>query len=160
MSDDTIAVPPAVVAEPLLQAQPLVQAEPLLQENLDDNCDEPDENIEEDYTPIPYKHDLWPSPRPVNFVHAIIEADPQFKLSTRRLTHAKAVDILAQRAYMSRREFLKTNPLLYSEKYMKGMNALFLLKDSINRLEDTLRNESYKQDLRRIENGRCVCPHY
>jgi len=152
---------PAVDEQPILQAEDVQRnQEPNgLHEELDE-LDQPDEVTEEDYTPAPYKHDLWPSPRPMNFVRAIIEVEPEFKEYGRRLTHAKAVDILAQRAYMTRREFLKTNPLSYSEKYMRGLNALYLLKGSIDTLEETLRNESYKQELRRIENGRCVCPHY
>jgi len=144
--------------------QPVLQTENTLQEELDYQEDEDElsspENIYDDYTPIPYNHPLWPSPRPVNFVHQIIKAEPDFKLYSHRLTHSKAVDILAQRACMTRREFLNTNPLSYSQRYMKGLNALYLLKDSIDTLEDTLRNESYKQALRRLENGRCVCPRY
>jgi hypothetical protein len=123
------------------------------------SCDEVDD-LDEDYTPVPYNHALWPSPRPVNFVRAIIEANPEFNPPCRRLTHMKAVDILAQRANLTRREFLRTNPLSYSERYMKGLNALYLLKDSLDTLENTLRNEAYKQELRRIENGRCACPRY
>ena len=152
---------------PVADEQPVLQAEHAqdVQRNQESNglheeLDQPDEVTEEDYTPAPYKHDLWPSPRPMNFVRAIIEVEPEFKVYGRRLTHAKAVDILAQRAYMTRKEFLRTNPLSYSERYMRGLNALYLLKGSIDTLEETLRNESYKQELRRIENGRCVCPHY
>jgi hypothetical protein len=37
---------------------------------------------------------------------------------------------------------------------MKGMNALYLLKDSIDQLEQLLREETYKQDLRRIKQER------
>jgi hypothetical protein len=144
--------------------QPVLENENTLKEELDyqENEDElsSPENLQDDYTPIPYNHALWPSPRPVNFVHAIIKADPDFKIYSHRLTHSKAVDILAQRAYMTRREFLNTNPLSYSQRYMNGLNALYLLKDSIDTLEDMLRNEPYKQALRRLENGRCVCPRY
>jgi hypothetical protein len=152
---------PAADEQPVPQAEDVQrnQAPNALYEEQDEQ-DQPDEVTEEDYTPTPYNHVLWPSPRPINFVRAIIEAEPEFRIYGRRLTHAKAVDILAQRAYMTRREFLRTNPLSYSERYMKGLNALYLLKDSIDTLEETLRNESYKQELRRIENGRCVCPHY
>ena len=148
---------PSSVSEPVLQAQ---ENEYGLQEELDDEQAQADENINQDYTPTPYNHALWPSPRPINFVQAIIQAEPKLKVYGRRLTHANAVDILAQRAYMSRREFLKTNPLSYSERYMRGMNALYLLKDSIHMLENTLRNESYRQELRHCENGRYSFPHY
>ena len=149
-SVDTLAVPSSV-SEP--QVEPQVEPHAELQENLDDESDE-------DYTPTPYNHALWPSPRPVNFVRAIIDAEPEFKVHGRRLTHAKAVDILAQRAYMTRREFLNVNPLTYSERYMRGLNALYLLKGSLDTLENTLRNETYKQELRRLENGRNLCPRY
>jgi len=148
---------PSSVSDPVLQAQ---ENEFCLQEELDDEQAHADENNNDDYTPAPYNHPLWPSPRPVNFVQAIVQAEPEFKVYGRRLTHANAVDILAQRAYMSRREFLRTNPLSYSDRYMRGMNALYLLKDSIDMLENTLRNESYKQELRRIENGHRIYPRY
>ena len=77
-----------------------------------------------------------------------------------RLAHVKAVDILAERAFMSRKEFLRTNPISYSQRFMKGINSLYLLKDSIDRLEYLLREETYKQELRRIENGKNRCPIY
>jgi hypothetical protein len=112
-----------------------------------------------DDTPVPYKHEFWPSPRPVNFVRAILDDDPGFKVSG-RLAHVKAVDILAERAFMSRKEFLRTNPISYSQRFMKGINSLYLLKDSIDRLEYLLREETYKQELRRIENGKNRCPIY
>ena len=143
------------VSDPVLQAQ-----ENSLQEELDDEQAQADENIYDNYTATPYNHALWPSPRPMNFVRAIIKTEPEFKLYAPRLTHEKAVDILAQRAYMSRKEFLRTNPLSYSERYMRGMNALYLLKDSIHILENTLRNETYRQEFRRCENGHAVCPRY
>jgi len=110
-------------------------------------------------TPVPYRHELWPSPRPVNFVKAILDEEPNFKVSG-RLAHVKAVDILAERAFMTRREFLRTNPITYSQRFMKGMNALYLLKDSIDKLEYLLRQETYKQELRRVENGKNHCPIY
>ena len=112
-----------------------------------------------DDTPVPYRHELWPSPRPVNFVKAILDDEPNFKVNG-RLAHVKAVDILAERAFMTRREFLRTNPITYSQRFMKGMNALYLLKGSIDRLEYLLREESYKQQLRLHENGKNRCPLY
>jgi hypothetical protein len=154
---DASVPPPSSVSDPVLQAQ---ENEYGLQEELDDEQAHADENNHKHYTPSHYNHTHWPSPRPVNFVQAIIQAEPEFKIYGPRLTHASAVDILAQRAYMSRREFLMTNPLSYSDRYMRGMNALYLLKDSIDMLENILRNESYKQELRRIENGYRMYPRY
>jgi hypothetical protein len=95
----------------------------------------------------------------VNFVKAILDDEPDFKVNG-RLAHVKAVDILAERAFMTRKQFLRTNPITYSQKFMKGMNALYLLKDSIDRLEYLLRQETYKQELRRVENGKNSCPVY
>jgi hypothetical protein len=43
---------------------------------------------------------------------------------------------------------------------MKGMNALRLLKDSIDTLENMLRKETRREDMRRIENGKNACPVY
>ena len=146
---------PSSISDPVLQAQ-----ENGLQEELDDEQAEVDKDTNDDYTPTPYNHALWPSPRPMNFVRAIIKTEPEFKVYGPRLTHQKAVDILAQRAYMSRKEFLRTNPLSYSDRYMRGMNALYLLKGSIDMLEDTLHNETYIQHLRRFENGRNLYPRY
>jgi hypothetical protein len=148
---------PSFVSDPVLQAQKNQYG---LQEELDDEQAQTDENLDNHYTPTPYNHPLWPSPRPMNFVRAIIKTEPDFKVYGSRLTHEKAVDILAQRAYMSRKEFLRINPLSYSERYMRGINALYLLKDSIHMLEDTLRNETYIQHLRRFENERSVYPRY
>jgi len=105
--------------------------------------EQPVELVEFKDTHVPYKHEFWPSPRPVNFVKAILDDDPTLKVEG-RLAHVKAVDILANRASMSRREFLGTNPITYSERYMKGINAMYLLKDSIDRLETLLLQESNK----------------
>uniref|UniRef100_A0A6C0ANB1 Uncharacterized protein n=1 Tax=viral metagenome TaxID=1070528 RepID=A0A6C0ANB1_9ZZZZ len=112
----------------------------------------PEQLIE--YSPAPYNHVLWPSPRPKNFVKAIIKEDPDFKQPHQRLAHDTSVDILAERACMSRKDFLRTNPLTYSERYMKGMNAIYLLKGSIDRLEYLLRSETLKQQSWRVENGK------
>ena len=149
-----VSEPEAQLEQPEAQAQPETQPEAQ-----QDYCEDLDEDLD-DYTPAPYNHQLWPSPRPVNFVRAIIQSEPDFIPPCRRLTHAKAVDILAQRAHLTRREFLNVNPLSYTERYMKGLNALYLLKGSIDTLEYTLRKEAYKQELRRLENGSCVCPCY
>jgi hypothetical protein len=115
--------------------------------------DDPVDLVQSDTSPVPYKHEFWPSPRPVNFVKVIQNDEPNFKVRG-RLAHTKAVDILAERAFMSRREFLRTNPITYSQRFMKGMNALYLLKDSIDQLEQLLREETYRQDLRRIKEER------
>lgn len=115
--------------------------------------DDPIDVVQSDNTPVPYKHEFWPSPRPVNFVRAILDEEPMFNVRG-RLAHTRAVDILADRAFMSRREFLRTNPITYSQRFMKGMNALYLLKDSIDQLEHLLREETYKQQLRRFKEER------
>jgi hypothetical protein len=160
--------PLSSVSEPVLQAhansetdvQPASGTESEQESSLDLHHTSESYNPDEcDYTPVPYRHELWPSPRPVNFVYAIMQHEPELKQFRRRLTHVHAVDILAQRASISRKKFLKTNPLTYSERYMKGINSLYLLKDSIDHLENMLRNELYKQELRRIENGRITCSY-
>ena len=141
------------ISEPALQAEPILQTELI-------NMSNPTEVVKSEYTEIPYKHELWPSPRPVNFVRAIIEEEPDCNLIYHnRLTHQAAVDILAHRANMTRTEFLKTNPLTYSERYMKGMNALYLLKGSIDRLEDLLRSETRRQHFHLVD-GRTVYPRF
>jgi hypothetical protein len=151
----------SAVSEAVADAQPETQGQPQAEPIVDlVNTNKPNGLIECDDTPVPYHHELWPSPRPINFVRVILEEDPSFKPNYRRLAHLKAVDILAHRADMSRREFLNTNPILYSERYMKGMNALRLLKDSIDTLENMLRKETRREDMRRIENGKNACPVY
>jgi hypothetical protein len=112
-----------------------------------------------DLIDVPYKHDLWPSPRPSNFVRALIQYDPDFNPNRRRLTHATAVDILANRAFMTRKEFLKTNPIIYMEKYMKDISPNYLLKNDLERLEALLLKEAYKQQLYVIENGNIRLRH-
>lgn len=121
------------------------------------NHDDTSRPVEFEDTPVPYRHELWPSPRPVNFVKAILSEEPEFKVGNQRLAHVNAVDILAKRASMTRKEFLNTNPLLYSEKYMKGIAALYLLKGSIDRLEDMLRSETRKQQFHLV-NGKTAYP--
>jgi len=153
--------PMSAVSEPVAEVQPDTQGQPQAEPIMDlVNTNKPIDLIEYDDTPVPYDHELWPSPRPMNFVRVILEEDPSFKPNYRRLAHLKAVDILAHRADMSRREFLNTNPILYSERYMKGMNALRLLKDSIDTLENMLRKEMRCEDMRSIENGKNACPVY
>jgi hypothetical protein len=102
---------------------------------------------------VPYRHELWPSPRPSNFVRALIQHDPDFNPNRRRLNHATAVDILANRAFMTRKEFLQINPIIYMEKYMKDISVYDLLKDDLERLEQLLQKEAYTQQLYVIENG-------
>lgn len=153
--------PLSTVSDPILQTDQTSVARPSQQESPVDLSNHGDSLsiIQYDDTPVPYKHEFWPSPRPVNFVKAILDDEPNLKVNG-RLAHVKAVDILAERASMSRKEFLRTNPITYSERYMKGMNALYLLKDSIDRLEHLLLQETYKQNLRRYENGKSICPVY
>ena len=153
--------PVSAVSEAVADTQPETQGQPQAEPIMDlVNTNKPNDLVEYDDTPVPYDHELWPSPRPINFVRVILEEDPSFKPNYRRLAHLNAVDILAHRADMSRREFLNTNPILYSERYMKGMNALRLLKDSIDTLENMLRKETRREDMRRIENGKNACPVY
>jgi len=165
---DILAKP---IAQPLAQAEPLAELQAELQAKAEPKAEpEPILDLsnssvsyafdESSNIPVPYNHELWPSPRPVNFVRVILEEEPNFRTSGKRLAHVTAVDILAHRADMSRKEFLNTNPITYSERYMKGMNALRLLKDSIDTLEDMLRRETRRHDLRRIENGKNACRVY
>jgi hypothetical protein len=112
------------------------------------NVIEPTELVE-----VPYRHELWPSPRPSNFVRALIQHDPDFNPNRRRLNHATAVDILANRAFMTRKEFLKMNPITYMDKFMKDISVYDLLKDDLERLEQLLQKEAYTQQLYVIENG-------
>jgi hypothetical protein len=63
-----------------------------------------------------YNHPLWPSPRPVNFVRHLIKNNrvkPQG-----RLTHAKAIEILASYSNNTPEDFLKINHITYMKKYM------------------------------------------
>lgn len=95
-----------------------------------------------------YKHDLWPSPRPVNFVKALVKGD-HVQIEG-RITHAKAIEILAKRAEMSPDMFLKTDPITYTKIFMPSQyNAAMLLGHSIQRLEDTIRRHQYIDSLRK-----------
>jgi hypothetical protein len=63
-----------------------------------------------------YNHPLWPSPRPVNFVRHLIKNNrvkPQG-----RLTHAKAIEILASYSNNTPEDFLKINHITYMKDYM------------------------------------------
>lgn len=152
----------SIVSDPVLQADTVEtvtssentfpQKESIVDSS---NYDDSISPVKFDDTPVPYRHELWPSPRPVNFVKAILNEEPECNVGFQRLAHVNAVDILAKRASMTRREFLNTNPLIYSEKYMKGIAALYLLKGSIDRLEQMLRGDTTKQQFRLV-NGRTV----
>jgi len=124
------------------------------EESLDsDSVDRPDIHEPPELIEVPYRHELWPSPRPSNFVRALLNHDPDFNPNRRRLNHATAVDILANRAFMTRKEFLQMNPITYMEKFMKDISVYDLLKDDLERLEQLLQKEAYTQQLYIIENG-------
>jgi len=91
-----------------------------------------------------YRHQLWPSPRPVNFVKALVKGD-HVRIEG-RLTHGKAIEILARRAEMTPETFLKTDPLTYTKIFMPNqVNAAMLLGQSIQRLENTIRRYQYEE---------------
>jgi hypothetical protein len=95
-----------------------------------------------------YRHELWPSPRPVNFVKALVKGD-HIQIEG-RITHGKAIELLAKRAQMTPEEFLNTNPITYTKIFMPHQyNAAVLLGQSIQRLEDTIRRHQYLDTLRR-----------
>lgn len=95
-----------------------------------------------------YRNELWPSPRPVNFVKALLKSDHiEFE---GRLSHGKAIDILSSRAGMTPDQFLHVDPITYTKVYMpRYYNATILLGQSIQRLEDTIRRHQYLSNLRK-----------
>jgi hypothetical protein len=87
-----------------------------------------------------YRHELWPSPRPVNFVKALVKGD-HVRIEG-RISHGKAIEILASRAKMKPEQFLKVDPLTYTKSFMPHQyNAAVLLGQSIQRLEDFIRQQ-------------------
>ena len=95
-----------------------------------------------------YRHELWPSPRPVNFVKALVKGD-HVEING-RLTHGKAIEILSSRAQMTPEQFLSTNPITYTKIFMPHQyNAAILLGQSIQRLEDTIKRHQYLATLRK-----------
>ena len=95
-----------------------------------------------------YRHEFWPSPRPVNFVKALVKAD-HVQIEG-RLSHGKAIELLASRAEMKPDEFLRVDPITYTNFFMPAQyNAAVLLGQSIQRLEDTIRRHQYLNTLRR-----------
>lgn len=95
-----------------------------------------------------YKNEFWPSPRPVNFVKALVKSDHVHIEG--RLSHGKAIEILSSRAQMPPDVFLKTDPITYTKLFMPShYNAAMLLGQSIQRLEDTIRRQQYLTELRR-----------
>ena len=119
---------------------------------------EPTPDILIKHTPLPapryqgystdYKNDFWPSPRPVNFVKALVKSDHVHIEG--RLSHGKAIELLASRAGMIPEKFLKTDPITYTKLFMPShYNAAMLLGQSIQRLEDTIRRQQYLTELRR-----------
>jgi len=95
-----------------------------------------------------YKHEFWPSPRPVNFVKALVKGRD---LHTEgRINHAKAIEILSSRAGMKIDDFLRVDPITYIKIFMPAQyNATVLLGPSVKRIEDTLRRHLYLDTLRR-----------
>jgi len=95
-----------------------------------------------------YRNELWPSPRPVNFVKALVKGD-HVQIEG-RITHGKAIEILSNRAQMTPEQFLSTNPITYTKIFMPHQyNAAVLLGQSIQRLEDTIRRHQYLSELRK-----------
>jgi hypothetical protein len=94
-----------------------------------------------------YNHELWPSPRPVNFVKALVKGD-HIQIQG-RITHGKAIELLAKRADMSPDVFLNTDPITYTKIFMPSQyKAAMLLGHSIHRLEATIRRHQYIDSLR------------
>ena len=95
-----------------------------------------------------YCHELWPSPRPVNFVKALIKSD-HLRIKG-RISHGKAIEILSSRANMDPEEFLKVNPIMYSMAFMPNQyKAAVLIGQSIQRLEDIIHRHQYLATLRK-----------
>ena len=95
-----------------------------------------------------YCNELWPSPRPVNFVKALIKSD-HVKIEG-RLSHGKAIEILASRARVNPEVFMNMNPITYTNRFMPHQyRAAQLLGDSINRLKDFIAREQYLANLRK-----------
>jgi hypothetical protein len=95
-----------------------------------------------------YRHEFWPSPRPVNFVKALVKSD-HVQIEG-RLSHGRAIELLASRAEMKPDEFLRVDPITYTKFFMPSQyNAAVLLGQSIQRLEDTIRRHQYLDSLRR-----------
>jgi len=95
-----------------------------------------------------YRNVLWPSPRPVNFVKALVKSDHVHIEG--RLTHGKAIEILSSRACMQPEEFLRVDPITYSRTFMPHQyNAAVLLGQSIQKLEEYIRRQQYLLTLRK-----------
>ena len=71
-----------------------------------------------------YNHHYWPSPRAVLFVKYLYVCQLK-KPSPPRLTHAAALEILANYAQCSVEDLLKINPLTYIEKCLGNTKYLF-----------------------------------
>jgi hypothetical protein len=97
-----------------------------------------------------YRHELWPSPRPVNFVKALVKGD-HIQIEG-RISHGKAIEILANRAEMKPEQFLQVDPVTYTKMFMPHQyNAAMLLGQSIQRLEDFIRRQ---QDIAQYQRQR------
>jgi hypothetical protein len=99
-----------------------------------------------------YRHELWPSPRPINFVKALVKGD-HIQIEG-RLTHGKAIEILSNRANMYPEQFMRVDPVTYTKKFMPHQyNAAVLLGRSIQNLEDTVRRHQKVSMNVRYSNG-------
>ena len=68
-----------------------------------------------------YTHKIWPSPRAVNFVRAILKENKGFANSCKiegRLSHEKALNALASFANITVDELLTVAPGMYFDKYL------------------------------------------
>ena len=68
-----------------------------------------------------YTHKIWPSPRAVNFVRAILKENKGFANSYKiegRLSHEKALNALASFANITVDELLTVAPGMYFDKYL------------------------------------------
>ncbi len=95
-----------------------------------------------------YNHPLWPSPRPVNFVKYLKVHHPFAIQYEGRLTHGRAIEILASRAGISIEEFMEMDPIKYVNEYMPATNARSLLKNAFIDVERYLYQQRYLLNLR------------
>ena len=90
--EEPVVVEPVVVEPVVVEPLPLQEPKPLSPRDI-------------------YKSKLWPSPRPVNFVKHL-----KVFSYTGRLTHKKALELLAADAKVTVTELLAMNPITYLEK--------------------------------------------
>lgn len=135
-------VPEASVQQPILESEQSKSA-PLSLPNNEAIVTSGSKRYSTDYC-----NKLWPSPRPVNFVKALIKS--HYVKIEGRLSHGKAIEILASRAKVKPEQFMNMNPIMYTNRFMPHhYRAAELLGQSINRLEDYIRREQYLATLRK-----------